>query len=350
MLQFDVNSCLFTARGKSYSLLDAILFAWVDGRFEAFEAKLFDCLALKSRKPRPDEEENQEIDDKAFDFCRGLNLNSAQAAFEWLANRGLDSDSLYNYCEREWYYERYEQEARPINSEFEINPHKLRTALIENGFFSGFFAEIVSEFAIRLALPAVTAVATTTSNSEELLKFTKKYALDCSDLSERLQTLIQLKINYDEFKRQALTSEALSRELDLNQVNWTKVAYDLACFVTEKSAQRAIEGINEEGKSLNEIAEQTCAAVINLVHLLEEFDLNDRRKVYTKHDGEIVGPLQIGGGYGVLHLKNKLPPSLTDSETLKRAEQKVIRRLSASLVSQEIKWDLKNNQLCRSNL
>jgi hypothetical protein len=278
---------LFRVENDVYRWRDVVRLARTRGDWDALAAEANGGLAaLRLAKPIP-----AEVEDAARAFRYAHGLLAADELEAWLERRGLTSADWHGYVER-----------------------------------------AVTRAACASSPPARQAVA------DDLVWVEGICSGRLEELARELAQLAAVGTDLAEFRRRAATGEAVAREIELNRLEWNRVAYDVLSLPDADAAAEAALCVRSDGLPLPEVARQAGVEVEARDGLLDEAEPELAPGLLAASPGDLVGPVASGDRFLLAQLRTRTPPSAADESVHARAARAVADRAVSRLVDERVVW------------
>ena len=135
--------------------------------------------------------------------------------------------------------------------------------------------------------------------------------------------------------------ESQRRELSAHRLELTRLAVVAAEFDSAAAAREAFLCAQEDGTTIEEIAQTNGFPAERYERLREDFTPDWQAALLSARPGEVGPPLPHGEGFVVLQLLDKWEPTLGSAEVCARLAKNLERRFFGELEARHIRWLLK---------
>ena len=143
---------------------------------------------------------------------------------------------------------------------------------------------------------------------------------------------------FHELCEHAVTSEAIDEQIAVNRMEWLRTDVRSLTLGSEDAAQEAALCVRVDGLDLEQVAVAAGGEIATQRLYLEAADPELRPHLLSAEAGSLIGPLRLEGGFRLLELLDKLPPSAADPEIRARAERLLRARAADAAVMSEVSW------------
>jgi hypothetical protein len=310
---------LFTVAGETYTWGDALVAAELRGGLAGLERQTrlgIACLrrlAAEEEGPAPDE-----VRAAATRFRHERNLLSAEELEGWLAHHGLSIGDWTGYLRRALLRERWSGELERIKAEFTVADEEVEAALPADAVCTGFLRRAAEQLAADAALAAAGGSVDRTGDRRELL----------AALAEAAEAHLA----------GVATAARIEREVGARNLDWMRVEADSLELADAEAAREAALCVRLDGRPLAEVAADSGAPMQQVVLYVEDAEPELRPLLLSARPGELVGPLERGGGRLLLHVRAKTGASADDPELRRRAADALAARAVARELRDRVRW------------
>jgi hypothetical protein len=157
-------------------------------------------------------------------------------------------------------------------------------------------------------------------------------------LAQEVALLAAVGSDLEEFRRAAATEEAIAREVELNRLEWNRVAYLLLSFEDEDAAAEAAFCVRSDGLPLSEVARRAGVAVEAGDGFLDEAEPELATRLLAASPGDLIGPVATNDRFLLAQLRARTPPSPEDEAVRGRAARAVADRAVSRVVDERVVW------------
>ena len=142
----------------------------------------------------------------------------------------------------------------------------------------------------------------------------------------------------DAARSDALRSEALEREVASHRLEWTGLRGWRLELADEDMAKEAAMCVRTDGSSLADIARACGVGAEEVNVLLTDIEDGLSSQTLAAREGDLIGPLRLGGTWVLMAVERKAPPTLDDPLVRQRARERVIRGAEERAISRCVTW------------
>ncbi|RMG40009.1 MAG: hypothetical protein D6719_12180 [Candidatus Dadabacteria bacterium] len=357
---YDVlTNTVFRVGSRAYSWIDILLFAWLQPDWGVFEdAMAFGVSAYKHAEKHNLLPETHLVEAGLNEFRYQHNLLAAEEVEDWLIQRSLTLSDLIDFITFSVLRQHFKDQKLKLLKEYSVSDHELRDMLLSEGYCSGYFNRAAKELSEMLALYdlAVEKYGVTDhllypdqervdAVEHGVINLLKRYALEWHNslpLREAIRQYLSFENMYPLYSEMSSIQTQINLLIRSNQIEWTKVDYDVLEFKDDQVAREAALCAREGTFSIIELAEENIADLSSYSHMIKDLqpELNDVLSVplVTAREGEIIGPLEINGRYVLIRLKNKELPDLDNRSIRELALKTAVRNMAVIESTRRVNW------------
>ena len=300
----------FSVGDRSYRWKDVVAAARHWQAWQRLEQAAREGMELARQAAARGLPEQPELQAAASEFRYARDLLSADEMEEWLARWELGVDDWMAYLRRQLLRDQAAGTAAPP-----VDADALATATWADAVCSGELealarrlAEYVAVFAGREGAPA------------------------------GLDRLEEVEAAFERFRSDAVTEEAVRRELAGHTLEWTRLDCVWVVSPDEAVVREAALCVQEEQRDLVELARQAGLTSEEGAIYLDGSDPELVPHLLGAQPGDLVGPLARGGEFLLLVVRARTTPSTEDAELRERAERQVRERAVEDEVLRHVRW------------
>lgn len=315
-----------TVDGDSVDVADLVLIGVLTGEWPAFEQAV--ALGLALERAHPDVITADEVRGEATAFRYAHRLISAADFRAWLAARELTVRELSDALRRRLLRRRELGADGTVVSDEDIIG-----VLPAEAYCEGVLARLADcavdwLVAGQLVGPMASVEPGQLERAMSLAAGLRAPLLagrEAIELADRLRRLLGLAQAVEQLAEHVAAPAELARRLRQHALEWTELVGDELRFTREGAAREARLQITADGDSAVMVASRA------------EVEVNDRRVLVGEAPaavgvsfaaaaiGEVVGPWEEDGGWYVMHLRAKVPPSPENALLRERAREELLR-------------------------
>jgi hypothetical protein len=308
---------VFTLGEETFSWGDVVAAAQLDGSWKELEATSRQGLACRMRlTASPEELPQEEVVAATTRFRYTRNLLAGEELNEWLDHWGLDVSQWHEYMTRYLLRERWAGELADTLERYSVIDEDVAGVVWAEAVCSGF----LPRYAQRLAGACALAVAAG------------------EPIGASPAALTHLKAVADQARRDAVTDEAVAREVAQHRLEWLRIDGDVLGLPTEDVAREAALCVRDDGRPLAEVAEEAGSEAATLRAYVEDLDAELAAALVGAQEGELVGPIEREDGFTLVVVRRKTPPDAADPDVRRRAEERIVARTADRAVLDHVEW------------
>jgi hypothetical protein len=255
----------------------------------------------------------------AVAFRRARRLHAAEDVEAWLAARDLSVAQWRGYLRGEALRRRHAAELDTVVERYPVDDALIRQARDVWGRCSEAFPRWAGQLATRAA------------GAHAIRERTGMPPPDPDDLAA-LEDL------FDRFADDVATRRRLEALVDARYLDWLRLDAATAVFEDQDTAAEALLCVRDDGWSLSEAAHAGHARLRRHRLLVEEVDPATRPHLVRARDGDLLGPLPLGGQPALVRVLRKDAPSLEDDELRLKATRELVGTAAAREVADRVEW------------
>ncbi len=313
-------------------VLDAVLFevggravtrrlvrAWAEARHTAFVARRSERARLGAGVPDDAAAVDAQLEADAAEFRYARELESSDALVAWLDARGLTVDAWWESLRRSVLERRAAsgRDVRPADAAGDDADDETDEADVERAdlVVSDLLADATEAFAARLAV-----------------------ALDARQWSLQNEAFGELEDIWTPWLVAARTEAALQSMLERERLSWLVLDLVRTTWPSDDAAREAVSCVRYDGMTLEDLAAEAGAVARHETTLLASLPEALHDALLVAAPGELVGPVEAGAQWHVMHLAAKRSPTLADPLVREAAARAVEARAAAAPVARHITW------------
>jgi hypothetical protein len=309
-----LSSPVFSVGGRTYRFGDVVRAARAWGELDDLERQTAEGIAVLDRvESLGSALDASDVEAAATAWRYERRLLAGDDLEAWLARWQLQPSDWLHYVRRRLARESHANELSESLARYTPHAKQVEEALWGEAVCSGSLARWARQLAGRAAAAAALG---------------RPQGDDPGALDEALV----------ELSRRSLTPEASETLLEARQVDWLRVECDVLAFPDEGMAREAALCVREDGMTLAEVAGRAGVALTTQTVLLEEVPRLLSERLLSAVQGELVGPVALGGGYVVATVRDKRAPTIEDPVVQERLDEEIPRRAVETEVTNRVRW------------
>jgi len=308
-----------------YHVADLLLLALAERSWQALEDRLARGLALAREHGRG--VAPARVSDEVRRFRYQRRLISGKELRDWLEARALELAELHRYCLR-----RVLVEEHGMTGE-RADPGEPAAALYAEAICDGTLARAgarAGELAAMAAAcdaradPAAAQVDRLVAEAEHR----PRAGLDGiagDELRRRAAAVVSLLGAEAAFIENTATRDAIRRHVAQHGLDWVRVECAELTFAGEGAAREAMLCLRVDGVPVARLAERIGITIRSGSHFVGDLDERAAPLAASVAIGDPLGPFPHDGGWLVLVVERRLPPSAQDPELVDRATSAIVR-------------------------
>jgi hypothetical protein len=327
---------LFDAGGETFTWGDAVLAAAARGDWAALEAGTRDGLAcVRALTATGEELDPETVRAEARLFRYERDLLAAEELRAWRDRWGLTGAAWREHLVRRVARARFAHELDSVRAQHRVPDADVVEAVGPDAICSGGLAAAAEALAREAALaPGKDGSA----GEQDATHVAALLGLDPARAAARMRELARLAEAARAAAAETATLDAVEREVASHALDWTAVEGDLLAVEDEDVAREAALCVRADGRDLADVAALCGVAVEPLRVRLGEADSRAAAAFASAREGELLGPVPWGDGYGLVLVRAKRRPHASDDETRARAEAAIADRTAARAVRERLRW------------
>lgn len=275
------------------------------------------CLRLAAEEGSPLGREDERS--VAVAFRRARRLHAAEDLEAWLQARDLTVAQWRRHIRGEALRRRHAAELDTVVERYPTEDDTIRDALQVWGVCSGAFPRWAEQLATRVA-----AAHATSARAGE-------HPPDPDDLDA-------VEVLFDRFADEVATRQRVGALLAARYLDWLRLDAASAVFAAHDTAAEALLCIRDDGWSLSEATQAGRGRLRRHRLLVEETDADTRHHFVAARDGDLLGPLPLGGEPTLVHVLRKDAPSIDDDELRLKASRQLVATAAARELDDRVAW------------
>lgn len=306
---------LFTVEGRTYAWEDVLLGAELRGELDELERQTRQGLAcLRRVAAESDELPAEAVRGAATVFRYERNLLAAEELEAWLDAHGLTASDWNGYLRRALLRERWADELERIESEFPVDDEEVESALTAEAVCTGFLRRAAEQLAEDAALAAADAAVEESADRATLI----------AAIARQAETA----------RARTPSRHELEREIAAHPLDWIRIEAETLELADVEAAREAALCVRVDRRPLADVAEDSGVPANELVLYLGDAEPELRTALVSASPGELIGPVEQGGGHLLLQVRAKAEPTAEDPE--------LGRRAAAVLAARAVERELRN--------
>jgi hypothetical protein len=302
-------------------------------------------------------ENDLELDGTALDaasesFRYRHDLITAEETEQWLERRGLSLSDFSEYFTRHDWGNTLRGKVTARKMPYHSAPVELQELLFTELILSGELDQMAARLGRRIA--AIEAAGEQELDAElfaaEHRKFLERAGLTPETLGEWLENMgreaswleqmARGEVLYDRRCHAVLTAGERQRELADLRLPLTQFDVEMVELESLDAAREAFLCVRDDGISMEEVAKEGHYPFRRYTRLAEEIPLEDQQRFLSASRGDLLDPIERGDGFQLFRILGKMEPNLDDPVVRGRADERILDRHFAELVSRHLQWCL----------
>jgi len=308
----------FTLDGETFSWEDVVAAARLYGSWRELEEMTREGLACQKRLATAGEQLTAEqVVDATNHFRYTRALLAGEQLEQWLEHWQLTPAEWRDYIKRMLLRERWAGELGDTAERFPVSDEEVASAVWPEAVCSGFLERL----AVRVAADGALASA-----GGETIEGNREHAL------------ARIRSAAARARADAITADAIAREIASHSLEWLRLEGGVLEFAEEDAAREAALCIRADGQPLAEVAAASGIQPGTLRVYVADVEAELSPVLVAAREGELVGPVPRDGGFSLLLVEKKTPPTQADPEVRRRAEERVIDRAVDRALRDHVEW------------
>lgn len=348
MLAGNESRQVFSVGAAPYSVRDVVDAAFFRGELQGVWDGLLQSVAAEKQAS----EEERELDEAAVGaaaqtFRYDHDLITAEETERWLSDRGLTLSDFSDYFSRQ-YWSEFMSDVEPEPLAYTGANTEWRELLVAELMFSGELGRMATRLGWRLAAAAGGEAPGAEGVRAQVEIFrgriapltAEQWSASSGRDEEWIEQMARLEANFHHTSEQILTPQARQRELGTLRLELTKVELEVIEFDALDVAREAWFCVRDDGMAMEEVATEGRYPFHREEMLLEDIAPEIQQRFLSVLPGELLEPMELGGGYRLCRMIGKSEPNPDDASVRQRVEQRLLDRHFADLLSRHVHWDL----------
>jgi hypothetical protein len=304
--------------GEMFWWADVVAAARLDGSWRELEEITRQGVACQKRLAASGKQlAAADVVDAATRFRYTQNLLAGEELQQWLGHWWLTAAEWRDYVKRMLLRERWVGELGDTAERFPVRHDELASALWPEAVCSGFLKRL----ALKVAADGALAVA-----AGEAIE------------GDRGGALARIRPSAARARANAITVDAVAHEIASHSLEWLRLEGSVLEFTEEDAAREAALCIRVDGQPLAEVAAASGVHPGALRVYVADVDAALSPMLVAAREGELVGPVQRDGGFALLLVEKKTPPTKADAEVRRRAEERIVERAVERAMRDHVEW------------
>lgn len=315
---------VFATTSRTWTWSDVFLAAWLWGEWDEL------LQATRDAEAPPDA-----VKAAGREWRLARRLISGDELKAWLARRRLTVADWNEFMQRATGSPAAGAEPRP-------------DALWAQGACSGLWDDAVDHLAARVAALAASGAAAA-SGTPPPAWFARmpaaadsaRLGIDPAQVAVRCDQLWAAERAFAQLRKATASSDAVATALTAHNVDWLRVDCDWLEAGDENVAREAAMLARVDGLALSDIAERAGLAIDPRRVYMGDADAALQPALMSAAPGDLVGPVSLGNGGGpwlLARVREKVVPTLDDSDIRARAESAAVGAAVRRTVEQQVTW------------
>lgn len=311
---------LFTIKTLDFRWNEVAAAAQTWGEWERFVENVRESLACfrvaSQTNTLPSAEKVREL---ATSFRYARNLISGEETRAWLQHWNMNVDSWMDCLRGQLLRQMWASRLTEITRANSINDQEVTGAIMNYAVCSGKLEKWSKRLAGQAAVAAdAGALPAFAKSPHELIEF--------------------IELEFERTRRRSMTHKVMATKVADHRLDWIHYDCRYLWFDDEKVGREAAWCVNEDGLSLDEVAQSARSEVKEWSFYADEIDSVIRPVFLAARQGDLLGPLKWRAGYPLFSLLRKTMPEVDDPRILSRVEKAITTSLIDQAVNEQVKW------------
>lgn len=344
---------VFTVGERTYLWSDVALASHLWGEAARLERRVREGVACLKRLEASGEAPPPEIEEAADAWRYDRDLLAGDDMQAWLDERRLDLDEWLDFIRRSVLRRLWAPDLDGILRSQRPGPREVEAALYAEGVCSGALSELAERLAGRAAVHERVLSESKVRrprgcSKAELRPLLKKLpgavgkqgflGLSAGEALERAEHVACATVVFEGFMDGVAAPAALRREMESHELDWTRLDCETVDFASEDGARELALIVREDGVPLGEAVAMAGARPTKTRYLIEDVEAPLKERLVGAHEGDLVGPVAVGGSYLLISVSERVLPSTKDRTVRERARERVVRRTIQREISRRVRW------------
>lgn len=348
---------IFSVGDTRYTWENVVLAGILWGDWDALEGEVRAGLACIKRLEELEDEEQacpeKEVSSAAAEFRYARDLGAADDMEAWLERRGLAPAEWMDYIQRSHLVKKWAGELEKIQAEYSVSQAEVDAVILCDALCGGRAADWAASLAARAGAHArileeaadgqvgipdeevrpIAGAFRARLEGRALAEIVPGVELECLDALARLEAA------WRRFAARQVTPQSIRQQVAAHRLDWVRFSVRSVFLTDSDAAREAALCIREDGQDPAGVAAEAGAEFQEGDWYLDEADPVLRDHLLGARGGDVLGPLRLNGGFAVVLVLAKQPPSEDDPALLARAEKVLLDRAVAREVESRVRWN-----------
>jgi len=235
-------------------------------------------------------------------------------------------------------------------NKYKVTSEEIQSNLWPDLFLSGNYKELAMHFAKYIAAFNEFKSQDISSQTQEQAKnkilsninnkqipldlWLKNHQLTKEDLKQN----IAIQAAYSHFLNTILKPDNYNKELNLRQIQLTKIAVNIAAFEEKDMAEEAYLCVTEDNDDFDTIMKRANKNSHKSVYFVQQLPEIIQQQLFSASKGELLKPIKHDNKYYLYHVADKVDPDMKNMEIKMIIEKQLIDQNITPLVEEYVKW------------
>lgn len=333
---------VFRVEPEIFTWRDVMLFTHRLGRWAPLLQGITDGLVcVRHAEARSDDDADgdleEAVDSAAAEFRYDRELITADETEAWLAERGVTAADWLASIRREVLRSRFADLLPELRRGDSPSRREIESAVRVDLSCTRLGQQLASVCAEHAAAAAVAGLPRD-SVAPTALAGPLPAGLDIEYAQGRLPLIEWILQGVARFRQQAITEEAVGREVRQHKMEWVRLECRTVAFPDLVQAREAALCMREDHLDFDDVATSARREVAQARFYVEDLDQTLQPLLLSAMPGDIIGPTLIGESHTLFHVLSKTLPAESDPELRVRAAERLLTRALAKAGREGAHW------------
>jgi hypothetical protein len=162
--------------------------------------------------------------------------------------------------------------------------------------------------------------------------------MDEPDRLASLARIRELELAEQRLRDRVVTAEAVEQEVARRHLDWAHLDVRYLWFPELSMATEAELQLREDGVPMQEVAARAVTTVHEASWFLVDVEASLSYALIGAQRGQLVGPVELGEGFAVLQVDERVAPAASDPVVRARAEERIMSTAMAAAANDRVRW------------